>query len=62
MQQTVESVQRPDAVPPLDVQSDFDEQIPCKPQSPVQDCLVEACFRRFNELKGMIGGKKKTKN
>lgn len=62
MQQTVESVQSPEGVPPFEMQSDFDEQMPFKPQSPVHGCLVGACFLRLYEFKGMIGGKKKTKN
>lgn len=60
MQQTVESVHKPEAVPPFEVQLDLEEQMPCNPQSPMQDCMVVVCFLLLKELRGIIGGKKKT--
>lgn len=62
IQQTVDSVQSPEGVPPPERQSALVEQTPCKPQSPIHDCLVEGCFLFLSELKGIIGGRKKTKN
>ena len=60
MQHTVESEQSPDEVPPRPPHSDFEEQIPLRPQSPTHGSLCEVDFLLFNELIGIIGGRKKT--
>lgn len=60
IQQTKESEQSPEEVPPRVPHSDFEVQIPYKLLSPRHGCFCEAAFLLLREFKGIIGGKKKT--